>query len=470
MNRRDFLKRCVAIGAGGVLLSNQTLEVHIGAGRPNLLVLHTDQQSRWTLGAYGGSEVSTPNIDSLAKQGAVFNNFFTNHATCTASRGCLQTGRYPHAHGAWKNNIEFNRDEITFAQFLRDNGYDTGYSGKWHLDGGPKPGWVKTDRAMGFADSRYMFNRGHWKSIIEQPVGDPEVSSEIGDEKTFTTDWLAGKTIEFIEKPRTKPFCYMVSFPDPHGPRSVRVPYDTMFDPEDMIVPSTLEQEDADKPDWASGNAANGDTPEERSSWIKQQKTQYFGMVKCIDDSVGRILQALKTTGQLDNTICVYTTDHGEFMGEHGLLGKGAPYDTAYHIPFLMRWPQRIPKGTVVNNIVSTVDFMPTILTLMGFEPGGREQGYDASALLMGRNAGWKEESFIHHEPRNLLGIFTPDYELCYVKDRDHVLFDRRSDPDQVNNLFNDPAYKTVVDDLTERIIRHNIEVGDSEVEWLEQI
>jgi len=479
MNRREFLKTYAA-GIGGFVLSSRGLNVHLGGRRPNLLVLHTDQQSHWSLGAYGGTEVSTPNIDSIAAKGAVFNNFFTNHATCTASRGCLQTGRYPHAHGAWKNNIELNRDEITFAQVLRDNGYVTGYSGKWHIDGTPKPGWMTIGRSMGYTDCTYMFSRGHWKQLEDTPSGprvkardendNPTYSVEGADETSFTTDFLAAKTIDFLNAHKDEQFCYMVSFPDPHGPRTVRAPYDTMFNPEDMLVPSTLEQPDEDKPNWASGNAAKGNTPEERAAWIKQERTQYFGMVKCIDDNVGRIIQALKDNGQFDNTIIVYSTDHGEFLGEHGLMGKGKPYDTAYHLPFLMCWPNRLGAGKVVDNVVSYVDFMPTILSLMGFEPSGREQGRDASALLSGRTAGWKDEAFIHHKPNGHLGIYTRDYVLCYVNGRDHILFDRRNDPDEVNNLFNDPAYQAIVNDLTDRIIQHNIEVGDPEVEWLQQI
>ena len=181
---------------------------------PNLLIIHTDQLSSWAISAYAGQLtktpnygkilVETPNIDSLAKEGAILHNFFTNSAVCTPSRGCLVTGRYPHVHGAYRNNIEMNRDEITIARILQNNGYETGYAGKWHLDGEPKPGWVKTNRSMGFADCRFMFNRGHWKKIVEQSQGNPEVSpyKVIGDAKTFTTDWLADKTIEFIANTR----------------------------------------------------------------------------------------------------------------------------------------------------------------------------------------------------------------------------------------------------------------------------
>jgi uncharacterized sulfatase len=441
------------------------------------LVIHTDQQSLWSLGVYGGTEISTPNIDSLGQQGAVFNNFFNNHSVCTASRGCLQTGRYPNAHGAIHNNIELNRDEVTFAMVLRDNGYATGYSGKWHIDGPPKPGWMTVDRSMGWTDCTYMFSRGHWKQLEDTPEGprvkardendNPTYDVEGADSTSFTTDFLATKTIEFLNRHKDEQFCYMVSIPDPHGPRTVRPDYDTMYDPADMTVPVTLEEPDANKPDWAAGNAAKGDTPEERAAWIQQEKTQYYGMVKCIDDNVGRIIQTLKDNGQFDNTIVVYTTDHGEFMGEHGLMNKGKPYDTAYRIPFIMCWPKGIKAGTVVDNVISNVDFMPTVLGLMNMAKSGREQGHDGSGLLKGNDAGWKDESFIHYEPGSHLGIFTAEYELCFVNGQDHILFDRINDFDQVNNLYNEPAYQPVVADLKARLIEHNQEVGDPEVDWL---
>ncbi len=191
--------------------------------RPNLLVIYTDQLSSWAISAYaprltntpnyGKVVVKTPNIDRLGREGAILTNFFTNSAVCTPSRGCFWTGRYPHAHGAYRNNIPLNRDEITIAQLLARAGYDTGYSGKWHLGGTPKPGFVTQARAMGFADSRYMFNRGHWKKIIDLPDGRAKVFpyKVVGDRKTFTTDWLTDKAVAFINQPRRQPFFYVWS-------------------------------------------------------------------------------------------------------------------------------------------------------------------------------------------------------------------------------------------------------------------
>jgi len=474
VSRREFIKVGAATVAGLGALESGMISAEVSSERPpNLLIIHTDQQSSWTLGIYGGTLIDTPRIDTIGREGAVFSNFFTNSAVCTPSRGCFLTGRYPHAHGAYKNNIELNRDEMTLARVLQQNGYETGYAGKWHLDGTPKPGWMKPSRSMGFEDCRYMFNRGHWKKIVEDAGGDAKESpyKVIGDEKTYTTDWLASKTIDFIKRQRENPFFFMVSIPDPHTPYTVRAPYDTMLNPDDMPIPSTFSQKNP--PKWAAAARDNGRyamKKPKREEILRRDIAGYCGEVKCIDDNVGRILDCLAEQGILDNTIVVFTTDHGDYMGEHGLLGKNQLYETAYRIPMLIRWPKKIAGNTAVDSIISTVDFQPTMLNLMGIEPSGREQGGDASALIQGRKADWQDVSFIHHASLKRAGIFTKQYELAYVQNNDHILFDRLNDPEQVNNLFNDPKYKNVIDELTGQIIAHNTEVNSPALTWLKEL
>jgi arylsulfatase A-like enzyme len=440
---------------------------------PNVLILHTDQQSCWTLSAYGGSLVQTSHCDRLAREGALFSNFITNSAVCTPSRGCLVTGRYPHSHGAYTNNVPLNRDEVTFAQILHDNGYETGYAGKWHLDGTPRPGWVHPERSMGFHDSRYMFNRGHWKQIRDMPMADTEPLvfpyEVIGDARTYTTDWLCDKAIAFIERPRTAPFCYMLSLPDPHTPFTVRPPYDSMFDPQDMPLPATFGQENL--PRWAEAARENGPYALgnlDREGLLRRNKAQYCGEVKCIDDNVGRILECLESRGILDDTVVVFTTDHGEYMGEHGLLGKNQLYETAYRIPLLVRWPEAIAPGTVVDQVCATVDFQPTLLGLLGIGPCGREQGSDASPLLRGGGLDWPPgEAFVHHSSHRRAGILTTAFMLAYVEGGEAILFDRENDSDQVHNLFAKPGYEDVVQELTERIVQHHEQTRSPAAAWL---
>ncbi|WP_206109205.1 sulfatase-like hydrolase/transferase [Paenibacillus sp. HB172176] len=438
---------------------------------PNVLIIQTDQQSSWTLGCYGGTLIPTPHIDSIADEGARFTNFFANSAVCTPARGSFLTGRYPHHHKAYRNGEAIGEDEITFAHLLGAHGYETGYAGKWHLDGQDCK-VVPKNMAMGFEDSRFMIN-GHLKEVLERPDGSLEMSARIGDEHTYMTDWLTRKTMEFIERPRSKPFLFMVSIPDPHQPFHVRSPYDTMFEPDDMPVPDSFYQEElpdwADQDEWGRNRYFPIEDPE-REAQLKRIKASYCGEVKCIDDNVGKIVDTLKKRGIYNRTLIIFTTDHGEYMGEHGLLEKNNLYESAYRIPLIMRWPEQLKAGSVVDRIVSIVDFQQTLLGLLGLPPCGREQGRDASPLLRGDSPEWTDEAFIHPNDVPRAGIFTPDFELAYVGRgwkreenhafRDHILFDRRKDPNQLHNLFGLPEYTSVIHELTDRIIAHHQQLG----------
>jgi uncharacterized sulfatase len=442
--------------------------------RPNLLIIHTDQQSWWTLGCYGGTVADTPNIDRLAAEGALFTNFFTNSAVCTPSRGCFVTGRYPESHGAYANNIPLNRDEITFAEVLKRSGYRTGYVGKWHLDGTPRPGWVHPARTMGFEDAYHMFNRGHWKKIEDSPMRGVEPTvypyNVIGDETTYTTDWLTNKALRFIDDADDRPFCFMLSLPDPHGPVEVRSPYDTLFSPDDMPLPATFCPESL--PDWAQDLQAEspfGVNRPDREERLRSFLALYFGEVKLIDDSVGRIVEKLKACGLFDDTILVFTTDHGEYAGEHGLNAKNQLYETAYRIPMIVHWPRGIQAGIRVDNILSTVDFQPTILGVMGVSQCGREQGRDGSALVRGEACEWNDYAFLHHSTHSRAGVFTREFELALVRNGDSILFDRVHDPDQTRNLFHTPDYADTVATLSMKVLQHHSSLRTPATEWLRE-
>ena len=494
LTRRGFLGGA-AVGA----LPRTAAPARAGASRkPNVLVIYTDEHSWWTLGVYGSRLVGTPNIDRIGREGAVFRNYFVNSAVCTPSRGCFITGRYPHAHGAYRNNIELNRDEVTLAHLFQRAGYETGMAGKWHLDGEPRPGWMKPSRSMGFADCKWMYNRGHWKRVVERPCGWPEnrsrarigkqlvqpsapdgmpdIDYDVNAPGRYFTDWLTDKAIEFCTKKRDRPFFYYFSIPDPHTPFSVGPPYDAMYDPAEMPAPSTLYQEDL--PDWAAAARDQLVKREGCSSWrdpkreqiLRRRKAVYCGMVKCIDDNVGRLLRALEAAGKLDDTLIVFSADHGQYMGEHGLYFKNQLYETAHRVPMLMRLPGAIRPGTVIEECVGSVDVQPTILGLLGLEKSGREQGHDASPLLRGERIEWRNEVWIHHSSLERAGVFTPEWEFALVKGHDTILFDRRNDPDQVRNLAEDPRYRSVVEELTERVVAHNREVDSPALRWLARL
>jgi arylsulfatase A-like enzyme len=430
------------------------------AGSPNLLVIHTDEHHFNTLGCYGGTIVKTPNIDWLAENGAVATSFYATTPVCSPSRSAFVSGRYPQNTPVVTNNIPMDDDVVTFAEILRRNGYATGYAGKWHLDGQGKPQWAP-QRKFGFDDNRFMFNRGHWKKMEDTPAGprvaarnrkdQPSYSVEGADRNSFTTDWLAAKAIDFIDAHRDEPFCYMVSFPDPHGPNTVRPPYAAMYADVEVPIPATLHKTDEQTPKWAPPDRKVN----ERT--LARIMPAYYGMVKCIDDNVGRLLDALRRHDLLEDTIVVFTADHGDLCGEHGRLNKGVPYEGSARIPFVVYYPEKIPGGTVVPQALSCVDFLPTVLSLMGVETAGREQGRDAAPLFMGRTPpDWEDIAFLRGTSRaGWLCALTDDYKLIYSPQDRPWLFDLGNDPHELTNGFDRPDLRDVVRRLTRELAEY---------------
>ena len=454
--------------------------------KPNLLVIHTDEHNFRTLGCYRETlpeesafvwgeniKVETPNIDYLADQGALCTSFYAATPVCSPSRASFVSGRYPQNTQVVTNDIPMDDTIVTFAELLARQGYRSGYAGKWHLDGTGKPQW-EPERKFGFHDNRYMFNRGHWKQLEDSEEG-PRVASRDTDDLpdygiagansfNFTTDFLTQKTIDFINDNKEEPFCYMVSYPDPHGPNTVRAPYDTMYRHFNFQKPKTAYKDSTGLPPWARMA---------KKTITSAQMTQYFGMVKCIDDNVGRILNALKQTGRLENTIVVFTSDHGDLCGEHGKDNKGNPLEASAKIPFIVHYPGKIQKGLVVDQAMSTVDFLPTIMSLMKIPTAGLEQGRDASVLFLTGKAPavWEDVVFIRGTGKrdnkpdiNWLAAFTDRYKLIYSPTSQPWLFDHEKDPDELINYYNDPAYKDVISDLSRSIIEYGEKYNDPRV------
>ena len=422
----------------------------------NVLVIQTDEHHFKTLGCYGGRIVETPNIDWIAKHGALATSFYATTPVCSPSRGALISGRYPQNTPVTNNNISLGNHVVTFAEVLRRRGYKTGYAGKWHLDGLGKPQWAPS-RKFGFDDNRYMFNRGHWKKfeinrngprVAAIKQGKPYYGVENADNKSFSTDWLANRTIDFINANKTNPFCYMVSFPDPHGPNTVRKPYGTMYKDVNVPIPVSLNKPRSQTPRWAAGD------PKITADTVRLLMPKYYGMIKCLDDNIGRILDTLRKNGQIDHTIIVFTSDHGDLCGEHGRLNKGVPYEGSARVPFLFYYPDKIPAGTVVNEALSCVDFVPTLFALTGDEPPKGVEGRDASALFRSAKTKWDDIAFIRSTStgKPWFAAATDRYKLVYSALGDPWLFDLKSDPDELRNNFANPDLKKVVQRLTTKM------------------
>lgn len=453
---------------------------------PNLLIIQTDEHNFRTLGCYRNTlseelafvwgeniKVETPNIDYLASKGALCTSYYAATPVCSPSRASFLSGRYPQNTRVVTNDIPMDDEILTFAEQLKKQGYETGYAGKWHLDGLGKPQW-EPERKFGFNDNRYMFNRGHWK-LLEDSESGPRVANlnakgkadygiEGANEDNFTTDFLTNKTIDFIEKNKDTPFCFMLSYPDPHGPNKVRAPYDTMFTHFDFQKPKTAFKDPNGLPAWAKMS---------KKTINSHQMAQYFGMVKCIDDNVGKILDALRENGQLENTIIVFTSDHGDLCGEHGKDNKGNPLEASAKIPFIINYPGKIEPGLVINEALSTVDFLPTIMKLMDFQTAGLEQGRDASVLFKGKSSSqtWEDIVFLRGTGKrdnkpdiNWLAAVTDRYKLVYSPVSEPWLLDLQADPNELNNYFSDPSYDGVISQLTTSIIEYGVKYNDPRI------
>lgn len=424
----------------------------------NLLVIQADELNFRVLGCYGGSVVETPNLDWIAEHGALCSSFYATTPVCSPSRASLVSGRYPQSTKVVTNNIPMSDDVVTFAEVLRRRGYATGYVGKWHLDGPGKPQWAP-ERHFGFDDNRFMFNRGHWK-IFELTDDGPRVAARDAkgrptydvrgaDEHSFSTDWLTDRALEFLDKHAEGPFCCYLSLPDPHGPNTVRPPYDSMYQDVSYQIPASFSKPAEATPAWAKK------VPDLTAQKLRKLMRPYFGMVKCIDDNVGQILDALRRRDLLDHTMVVFTADHGDLCGEHGRLNKGVPYEGSARIPFLVYCPGKVPSGTRVNQALSCVDFLPTVLALLDV-PVPREvraEGRDASPLLAGPPPdGWNDITFLRGTTDWLCAV-DDRFKIVYSASGQPWLFDLKADPDELVNLFDRPEHQDTVRRLTRALL-----------------
>ncbi|WP_305767656.1 sulfatase-like hydrolase/transferase [Candidatus Epulonipiscium viviparus] len=439
---------------------------------PNVLIIMTDQQTRKSISALGAVNLKTPNLDRIATEGAIFENFFTPTAVCTPSRGSFVTGLYPIQHGCTHNNNFLYDNAKTIAEVFKDSDYQTGYAGKWHLNGDAKPGFMTSKESRGFDSCKYMYNRGHWKSIVAvdgkltvAQTDELTGVNKVGDENTYTTDVLSKAAINFIEsRDKTRPFLYMVSIPDPHTPVTVREPYASMYNPADIILPENFYKSNAPwAPEGTYKTADNNSDGEAAKKWM----ALYYGEVSCIDDNVGKILQSLENEGILDDTIIVFTTDHGEYMGEHGLWRKGQLYPEVNHVPFFVRYPKKITANTRITDYVSAIDMLRTVASLAEVENTSCDVGQDATALLRGDNSNWDGVQYLTGYAFRFTAIIKDGIFAGFRHDGKNLLFDMEKDPLNNNNLYDDPAYAVTKKNLYEAILKHEIKLNSPCVAWL---
>jgi arylsulfatase A-like enzyme len=331
-----------------------------------------------------------------------------------------------------------------------------------------------------------MFNRGHWKKFVitddgprvgaVDKKGNPTYGVDGADEKSFSTDWLCDRAIDFIGENGDRPFCYMVSLPDPHGPNTVRAPYDTMYKDVAVPIPVSLTRKPEQIPAW-------GQPAGVKPAQLQNLMRSYYGMVKCIDDNVGQVLDALRERKLLDRTIIVFTSDHGDLCGEHGRLNKGVPYEGSARIPFLIHCPGKIQAGTVVDAALGTVDFLPTVMSLLDVSVPHQVDGRNASALFtQNANDEWEDIAFVRSTGQSgrpgaaWISAITEQFKLVYSSNEEPWLIDLKNDPNELANLFGQPAHKERTRWMSERLLAYGKAHNDEYLDiprvrsWVDQV
>lgn len=454
--------------------------------RPNVVLIYTDQQ-RWdTLGAGGNALIHTPVLDGLAGQGALFKHCYVNCPVCMPSRQSMLSGLYPTVTGTTTNGIEMPEDIVTVQQILGLYGYHTANIGKLHfknhsnrdhrevhpaygfdhLELSDEPGcyddayikWVEEhDPAQ--VDACRASTPPEWRGVpvVAEPrrTVDPYVFR--GPEHLSHTAFVAEQTAEYIDQHAGEPFFCIAGIYAPHCPLNPPRRFVDLYDLDAMPLPQMNPGED--------GYGLSED------AW-RRVVGYYYALISHVDDQVGRILAAIDRNGLAEDTLVIFTSDHGEHLGDHGRTGKSLPYDSCSRVPLIMRYPGEIGAGTTHDQIVEHVDLVPTILDVCGIQTPPDMQGRSFRALLRGRDYVERSSAWIEHRVpfRNAYrAVRTHDY-LYWARAgrepgapgavvRDELLFDMAKDPHQLTDVSGDPAYAEALSEMRAEMVRRLFDV-----------
>lgn len=408
------------------LLLGATAATGVAAPRkPNVLFVFSDMQRAHSMGCYGDANARTPHLDGLAREGARFDTAMSNTPVCCPYRACLMSGQYAHHNGVISNGVFFRPTVKCVAETFRDAGYETGYSGKWHIN---------TPREVG-RELRYGF---------------PEAGTPFGFYKTDRNSAnVTDVALKFIAEKSTgeKPWLLFVSWILPHSPYKAPDGYREHF--ENITIPPNV------PPGLATENA-------------RQCLPDYYGMIESLDDEFGRILAALDQAGVADDTIVVYTSDHGDMIGCQGLKAKRWPYEESARIPLLIRYPRSIKPGTVIADPIGSPDMYPTLAGLAGVEVPEGLDGADFSPFMRGevskppRDYVYLEMPYAYVPWPGWRALRTRDLMYARTADKPWLLFDLAKDPWQMKNLVDDPASQALVRQMDVRLAAIMRQTGDS--------
>lgn len=445
---------------------------------PNILLFITDQQRTDTMACYGNDWIRSPHQDALANRSYVFENAYVTQAVCTPSRASLYTGLHPHTHGCMINRTQLAPEIPTIAEMLPDT-YRKAHFGKWHLGDDTRrqhgfDEWISTEdnHRVNYSDPELPYtDYYHW---MKEKGYEPEGRLPNGD-RIFSARqryecppecqmaaYVADHSERFIRDNKDNPWLLVFSTFEPHPPMTG--PYDDMYDPDDLPVgPAFLEHPDGHsyfdraRAEHYPRVTVDGEDLSGEAGWRKL-RAQYFGLVKIIDDAVGRMVRVLEETDQFDNTVFAFTSDHGEMAGDHCMLEKRAFYQESARVPTILSVPWMTRAQKRVDGVFSHVDLVPTLLDLAGHEAPDSVEGVSRASGIEACDLG-ESRAFIEWNgigDRNLgnptinklatlpwRSVVTPDrWKLNLCAGDQCELFDLNTDPHELTNLYNEPEHK----------------------------
>ena len=481
MTRRGFLQTGAAAAAAQA------------PGRPNILFIMADQFRLDGVAANGNRLIRTPNLDRLASQSANFQHACVQSPVCVPSRVSFFTGRYPHSHKNRVNYTPCDPREVFLQKLLHQAEYRTGTVGKLHYypptaAHARSTGWDKVCLDDGVTRTDAYSDYVTWRRANDPHASVPHnelapgrnpFRSALNYEFTRTA-WTGLQTREMLRELAggAKPFFLFSSFFSPHGPSVVPPPYDSMYDGVQIPLPRQVTLEEIRKLPLPLQKLILRFEPaydmnRERLEWLYRS---YYGNVSMVDREIGGILDVLDRTGEASNTIVLFSSDHGDQLLEHGLLGKNVFFESSVRVPFLVRWPDRIAPARPTA-MMETVDVVPTLLELCGVPIPGNVQGRSLGALLTGRPYQAREMVFSENivpevitsnsmefsfQPgQGVAGIRHPDakmvrtarWKMTHYPGHGGELYDLVNDPAESRNLYSEPALKSTVRDLQETIL-----------------
>lgn len=457
--------------------------------QPNILIIYADQMRYDAMGCAGNPVIKTANIDRLSAEGVHFEEAYTSYPICCPFRASVLTGKYAQGHGMIQNHFPLRGDQGFLAEYLKDAGYQTGYVGKWHLEGGPKPGFVPRDRRFGF-DHFVGFNRGHeyQSSIYYDDAGQAYHSAR------YEPDYQTDQFLDFVSSAagNDAPFFGYLSYGPPHFPMDMPDYLRRIYKPEEVPLPPGVPDADLqamvqkyrnevlcgdDPKSGHKSHAAHETKPKaevETEAEIREFIAEYYGMIHNIDWNLGRILNRLDALGIAEDTMVIFLSDHGDMCGQHGSFCgiKNQAYRAAMHVPLIIRYPGRFQPRSSEAMVDVGVDMMATLFDLVGIDMPAGSDSQSYLPVLDGnsdehRNAIWYQ---VFTQTGGNPGEFAPFAERgirtkdwLYMRRKDHraLLFDERADPNEQNNLVEDPAYIKLMDEFDARIVSHMEATGD---------